>query len=327
MILLQTPKTRKADFGGTARYYATGFSIGAKGYIGTGAEGGGGPYTKDFWEYDPTTNTWTRKADFGGTARYGAVGFSIGTKGYLGTGADVNNPVKKDFWGYDPTTNTWTQEVDFVTDTHFAAGFSIGTYGYIQVPGNTNNFWQYTPTLLPLVLINFTIQKENSGVKLLWQTATEQNTSQFIIEHSTNGESFSSLGIITTTGNSSSIKNYFFTDAQPLTGTNFYRLKMVDRDGKFTYSNIIAVIIDGKNISFQIFPNPARNILFVQVNGENENATIQIIDATGKKLKEQKVTLNGNTSLSFDIKNLPKGMYNLLLLKKNKTEFLKFIKE
>jgi len=98
MILLQTPKTRKADFGGTARYYATGFSIGAKGYIGTGAEGGGGPYTKDFWEYDPTTNTWTRKADFGGTARYGAGGFSIGTKGYLGTGADVNNPVKKDFW-------------------------------------------------------------------------------------------------------------------------------------------------------------------------------------------------------------------------------------
>ena len=178
-----------------------------------------------------------------------------------------------------------------------------------------------------MVLINFTIQKENSGVKLLWQTATEQNTSQFIIEHSTNGESFSSLGIITTTGNSSSIKNYFFTDAQPLTGTNFYRLKMVDRDGKFTYSNIIAVIIDGKNISFQIFPNPARNILFVQVNGENENATIQIIDATGKKLKEQKVTLNGNTSLSFDIKNLPKGMYNLLLLKKNKTKFLKFIKE
>jgi len=77
--------TRKADFGGTARDSAVGFSIGTKGYIGTGYGGG---YTKDFYEYDPSTNNWTRKADFGGTARYFAVGFSIGTKGYIGTGFD-----------------------------------------------------------------------------------------------------------------------------------------------------------------------------------------------------------------------------------------------
>ena len=77
--------TQKADFGGTARYGAVGFSIGSKGYIGTGYDGS---YIKDFWEYDPAANTWTQKADFGGTARYGAVGFSIGSKGYIGTGYD-----------------------------------------------------------------------------------------------------------------------------------------------------------------------------------------------------------------------------------------------
>src|SRR6185503_18531721 len=64
--------TQKADFGGTGRAYAVGFSIGSKGYIGTGSSNG-----KDFWEYDPATDTWTQKADFGGTYRSFAAGFSI----------------------------------------------------------------------------------------------------------------------------------------------------------------------------------------------------------------------------------------------------------
>ena len=72
------------------------------------------PYTKDFWEYNPSTtaNTWTQKADFGGTARYEAVGFSIGSKGYIGTGCDGSS-YTKDFWEYDPAANTWTQKADF----------------------------------------------------------------------------------------------------------------------------------------------------------------------------------------------------------------------
>src|SRR5262245_18554267 len=76
---------RKADFGGTARHGAVGFSIGSKGYIGTGFDDSN---RKDFWEYDPATNAWTQKADFGGVARSFAPGFSIGSKGYIGTGFD-----------------------------------------------------------------------------------------------------------------------------------------------------------------------------------------------------------------------------------------------
>ena len=57
---------------------AVGFSIGSKGYLGTGDSG---PYNKDFWEFDPLINSWTQKADFAGTARSYAVGFSIGAKG------------------------------------------------------------------------------------------------------------------------------------------------------------------------------------------------------------------------------------------------------
>ena len=84
--------TQKADFGGGTRSQAVGFSIGNKGYIGTGKEDWA--YKRDFWEYDPATDTWTQKADFGGTARCDAVGFSIGNKGYLGTGFDNRQAVE-----------------------------------------------------------------------------------------------------------------------------------------------------------------------------------------------------------------------------------------
>ena len=79
--------TQKINSGGTGRERAVGFSIGSRGYIGTGYDGSY-TLTKDFWEYDPALNTWTQKADFGGTAREFAVGFSIGSKGYIGTGYD-----------------------------------------------------------------------------------------------------------------------------------------------------------------------------------------------------------------------------------------------
>src|SRR5439155_15929433 len=100
---------QKADFGGTPRYGAVGFSIGAKGYIGTGYNG---TYLKDFWEYDPATDAWTQKANFGGTARYWATGFSIGSKGYVGTGVGSSG-FRNDFLEYDAASNTWTQKANF----------------------------------------------------------------------------------------------------------------------------------------------------------------------------------------------------------------------
>ena len=102
---------------------------------------------------------------------------------------------------------------------------------------------------------------------------------------------------------------------------------MVDVDGKFIYSKIVAVKIDRNNIALQFFPNPARDILFIQATGESGNATIRIIDMTGRKLKEIKVNLNRNTSLSVDINRLPHGMYNLVLNTKENTFVRTFIKQ
>jgi len=86
----------KAIFSGGARIEIASFSIGNKGYFGTGFDGAS--YKQDFWEWDQATDVWTQKANFGGTARDRATGFSIGTKGYIGTGFDGG--YKQDFWEY-----------------------------------------------------------------------------------------------------------------------------------------------------------------------------------------------------------------------------------
>jgi hypothetical protein len=144
---------QKADFAGSGRFSAVGFSIGSKGYIGTGSDGSSN--RKDFWEYDPASDSWKQKADFGGAERDGAAGFVIGCKGYIGTGSagdfsyDFN-----DFWEYDPVLNNWTQKADFGgAARNSAVGFNISNKGYIGTGGafifssGTNDFWEYDPTI------------------------------------------------------------------------------------------------------------------------------------------------------------------------------------
>ncbi|MEO7309093.1 MAG: choice-of-anchor D domain-containing protein [Chitinophagaceae bacterium] len=146
---------QRADFGGSARTLATGFGIGNKGYIGTGTLTVGTPsVSKDFWEFDPSSNTWVQKADFGGASRYLAVGLNIVNKGYIGTGsADHYSGSRfKDFWEYNPLNNTWTSKADFggiARDN--CSGFTIGNYGFlglgIDSEGNFKyDLWKYTPT-------------------------------------------------------------------------------------------------------------------------------------------------------------------------------------
>ena len=131
--------TKKAAYPGIATLNAVGFSIGNKGYIGTGNNYP--VYVQDFWEYDPVANSWTQKANFAGGERRSAVGFSIGNKGYIGGGFD--DSFKLDFWEYDPVANSWTKKANFpgnfLTDE---ISFSIDNKGYITY---FSEFWEFTP--------------------------------------------------------------------------------------------------------------------------------------------------------------------------------------
>lgn len=142
---------QKADFPGSARSKATAFSIGDKGYLGTGynyTTEGGEVYLNDFWEYDPASNTWTQKADFLGSARYDAVSFSVLGKGYIGAGYDGN--YLKDFYAYEPSSNSWQQIVSIGgTKRQGASSFVIDDVAYICCGQNNGeyvyDFWKYDP--------------------------------------------------------------------------------------------------------------------------------------------------------------------------------------
>ncbi len=129
---------------GLERNVAASFTIGTKGYAGTGQ--GGSPFLNDFWEYNYLTDVWTIKSAFAGTSRRCAVGFSINGKGYIGLGQDATG-YKKDLWEYDTTTNTWTQKADFGgTARRLAAAFSLNNKAYVGTGDDgafTKDFWEY----------------------------------------------------------------------------------------------------------------------------------------------------------------------------------------
>lgn len=155
-LLAQDSWTQKANFGGGNRYATFHFSIGDKGYVGTGYDGVTTyVYKSDFWEFDPVTGVWTQKADFAGGRRVYATGFSIGNKGYAGLGTAAYYDWRKDMWEYDPAYNTWRQLADFAGGfRQLMVGFAIGNKGYMgtgnyQSQGGPsldyNDFWEYEP--------------------------------------------------------------------------------------------------------------------------------------------------------------------------------------
>jgi N-acetylneuraminic acid mutarotase len=140
---------REIDFTPGVRADAVGFSIGGKGYLGTGANSTNKIFN-DFWEFDPELNSWSQKATFPDSARLDAVGFSIGNKGYIGTGWNTNNYFS-DFWEYNTQNNQWTKKADFPGGKRcYAFGLSILDKGYIGAGrrddfSNPTDFWEYNP--------------------------------------------------------------------------------------------------------------------------------------------------------------------------------------
>jgi Secretion system C-terminal sorting domain/Galactose binding lectin domain len=146
---------------------------------------------------------------------------------------------------------------------------------------------------LPLRLISFSAPKNTDGkITLQWLTNDEINTSQFVIEKSTDGLSFDAIGTVLAKGKSSN--EYEFTASLSTAAGSFYRLKMADKDGRFTYSNILRLNRIASTV-MSVFPNPATDI--ITINGLSGKGQIRFLDARGKLLQQintaaQIITLN-----------------------------------
>ncbi len=146
---------QKATFGGVARHRSSAFVIGEKGYVGMGHYNTGEHVIfKDFWEYDPATDSWTQKADFGGSLRYQCSGFSIGNYGYLGLGRNAEGNYEQDFWKYDPSANLWYPIANFPgAPRRGATAFVIDDMAYVgcgQTAADSTalyvtDFYKYNP--------------------------------------------------------------------------------------------------------------------------------------------------------------------------------------
>lgn len=186
-----------------------------------------------------------------------------------------------------------------------------------------------TPYSLPLKMGDFTAHKKTGGIQLNWETLTEQNSSHFEVERSTDGTHFTYTGTIPASGNSTDKKQYSFLDGNAATGMNYYRLKLVDQDASSTYSRIIAVRNSGTTDDLQLFPNPARDVLQVQVNSmQQETITLRISDASGKQVHQQPITLQeGTNTISLPVLHLVKGLYFLTTENKHGRLSRTFIKQ
>ena len=186
--------------------------------------------------------------------------------------------------------------------------FEMGT---ITVVGNP----------LPLTLLSFSGQRQNQYVLLHWQTENETNTSHFEIERSSNGATFEKINTVNAK-NIAGRNEYSFTDNSIWnTDTRFYRLKMVDIDGHFKFSNIIK-LSNKAGALLSVFPNPATDA--ITISGLTGKGEMRLYNIEGKELIKRIVTAHSEV---IDMSLLAKGMYLLKVTDADNVRLVQIIKQ
>ncbi len=182
--------------------------------------------------------------------------------------------------------------------TGSSAELSAGKLAQIRFtnPGNGSTYTatqlgtgEFVPlaVALPIELLSFKAKLKNSVVELHWQTATEINNDYFVIERSVDGKVWESMDTIKGAGNSSNVLNYANNDDNPLSGTSYYRLKQVDFDKNFSYSDIAVVNFEGFKI-IDLFPNPSDGNFNIVIQSSVEaSVDLKIYNAIGQILKSE----------------------------------------
>ena len=204
--------------------------------------------------------------------------------------------------------------------------------------------------VLPVELTSFTAALSNSAVELNWNTATEVNNYGFEVQRSqtsnakseTQNYNWTKVGFVKGAGNSNSPKNYFFVDNTVSYGSYAYRLKQLDNDGKYKYSDVIEVSAIGGSASGgnagnisngfilnQNYPNPFNPSTQIQFGvSKNTYATLTIFNVLGEKVS---TLFNGNVvagqvyNVTFNGNNLASGIYYYKLQTNEKTEVKKML--
>ena len=169
---------------------------------------------------------------------------------------------------------------------------------------------------LPVELISFGAKKSNCFTALNWATSVELDFSHFEVEHSTDGKNYKRINTTRAQGGSG-IQHYYYTDKNTA-ATNYYRLKMIDLDGSYEYSDALNINHDcNSTFGLSIFPNPVNKYdgeVSVKFFSEVEATSIHIVDAMGRIVRSQEfqVSLEWNVE-NLDVSDLQSGLYYIMI--------------
>ncbi|MFY8091305.1 MAG: T9SS type A sorting domain-containing protein [Chitinophagaceae bacterium] len=179
------------------------------------------------------------------------------------------------------------------------APFTDNTY-YID-----NIYFSSSTNILPVDFKAFDINKSGKAINLNWIVANEIGLAEYVVEKSLNGKDFDRVATIAASGK----ERYSFADDNLVNGIIYYRIKAVDKDGKFKYSATKNVTNSDSKLEYSVYPNPAKNELVIKNLTGNNN--ISLVDATGRIVLRRNNVTNGLTTLN--ITNLQNGFYTVVV--------------
>lgn len=222
---------------------------------------------------------------------------------------------------------------------------TTGVYviGY-QVTGTSLTPWYVTiddiavvaSGTFPVTFTTFKGERKGTENLLSWTTATETNNAGFELQRSADGVNFSPLVFVDSkapNGNSTQTLSYSFNDVKPLSGSGYYRLKQVDKDGKSSFSEVVLIkgLKPTKLELVSVYPNPVINTLKVSIAAAKaDKVTFIVSDITGKAIVTQVVNvISGDNTLQLDVNNLAKGTYTIKAICADgcETAIRKFVKQ
>jgi hypothetical protein len=175
--------------------------------------------------------------------------------------------------------------------------------------------------ILPVELVSFDVQSKDNQNVLSWTTATEINNDFFSIERSNNGNDFETIGKVNGSGNSYASIYYRHVDKSPNSGANYYRIKQIDFDGKYEYSDILRA--DNMKSRISIYPTTTSDYINI-VMDEQQVASLIVFNEVGQTIKEMTTT---EMQSRIDISDLPNGIYFAQVNTQSGKEIKKIIKQ
>ncbi|MDB5201154.1 MAG: hypothetical protein JWQ27_563 [Ferruginibacter sp.] len=174
---------------------------------------------------------------------------------------------------------------------------------------------------LPVSFVGIAATQKGAAVSISWSTSSEQNNKSFDVERSNDGgATWHFVGSVAGSGNSNSIKNYAANDAKPAVGVNLYRVKQVDTDGNFRFSNIAKVEIVINKTEISVLSNPfVTNITVDFLTGKSQLLTVKLVDLAGKLVATERWNIAKGSSRKYfeNVNGLNRGMYIISILDEN----------